>query len=112
MVTLVWNTHFTRKNAINNLNWECFSLLSQWTLYFLELTSTHLHFFEGQGTSLSRKHLRSREIKGSDEVCERKSAQKNIFKFYVSNADGKYEFQVITFYGASSRKYSFNYMVK
>lgn len=43
---------------------------------------------------LHSQHLRSREIKGSDEVGEKKGPQKNIFNFYLSNVDGKYVFQV------------------
>lgn len=44
--------------------------------------------------SVHSQHLRSVEIRGNVEVGEKKANKKNIFKFYLSNADGQYVFQV------------------
>lgn len=64
------------------------------THLYLELTLTQLCIYEGHiNPSLPRMHLRTLEIHGSDVVNEEKRKKKNLYRFSLSRADGKYLFQ-------------------
>jgi hypothetical protein len=55
-----------------------------WSLFYLELTTRHIHVFEGhEDPHAARKHLRSLDIKDYDSVVPEKA-----MKFALVRADG------------------------
>jgi hypothetical protein len=69
-----------------------------WTVYYVELSTKHVHIFEGNSDPAKmRKHLQSLELHGSDIVGSDGRDRRNDYKFYYDRGSGgKYVFKCRT----------------
>lgn len=68
----------------------------EFTLYYLELTTSHLHIFDGQDTD-TRQHIQSILVDRSDTVgIETKTRKGELRFFFQHSKDGKFIFKVLS----------------